>query len=97
MRRAQNHHRHDANHKPISDELKARGYSVKDTSQLGNDFPDLIVGRWGRDVKVELKSDGELSEGQIKFAREWQGEKPIMARTIEEIVDYFNRLLVSEG
>lgn len=55
MRRA---HRIDDNQARIVAVLRAIGCSVHDTSALGGGFPDLVVGRNGRNYLIELK-DGD--------------------------------------
>ncbi len=90
--------RRDSTHATIVAELRRAGFSVRDTSRVGDDFPDILVGRFGEEDKFEIKGpDGDLTEGQIKFAHEWQGRKPIVARTSDEIIAHFNQLLQSEG
>ena len=69
----------DANQPEIVKEFRRLGWYVLIISQLKN-CCDIIVSKNGRTIAVEIK-DGEkppsaqkLSEGEIKFANEWQGE-----------------------
>lgn len=69
------------------------GFSVSVTSSIGNDFPDLIVGRNGLDRLVEVKNSvrGILSDGQLLFAAKWKGAPVIIARSAEDVVKAFNQ------
>jgi hypothetical protein len=76
MRRAA---RTDENHSEIIKAFRKYGCSVLDTSQLGGGAPDVIIGRWGRCVCVEIKdgakvpSARKLTPLEVKFKREWKG------------------------
>lgn len=92
--------RKDTTHKDIADGLREIGFSVADTSALGNDFPDLVIGRFGVDAKVECKSpkgkktaEDRLSEGQRDFKDEWRGAPVIVAYTLEDVLFKFNLLM----
>lgn len=86
--------RKDTTHAPIVRELRKVGVSVLDLSRLGDDAPDLLVGLWGVDVQVELKSPKRIghykgdgrSDGQIEHARTWKGAPVIRAETVDEIL-----------
>ena len=91
----------DTSHAGIVRGLRLHGFSVADTSALGGDFPDLVIGKHGIDAKVECKSpkkihhqkgDG-LSEGQKDFKDAWKGAPVIVATTIDEVLWQFNMLL----
>lgn len=82
----------DGNQKEIVKMLREAFYSVACTHVVGNDFPDLVIGKGGRTWLVELKDKkGKLSPGQERFREEWKGSEVIEARTIEDI------LKVTEG
>lgn len=76
MRRAA---RTDANQAQIMRALRAIGCKVKDTSRLGDGFPDLVVGYRGRLTLMEVKdgskppSERKLTPDQEKFHAEWAG------------------------
>ena len=64
--------RTDANHAEIRDALRQMGFSVRDTSGIGNGYPDLTVtARAGRKVFLEIKVPGEERRLTAK-EREWQ-------------------------
>jgi hypothetical protein len=49
--------------------------------------PDILIGYHGIDQLVEVKTvKGELSDGQAKFIREWNGRKVKVARTVHDII-----------
>ena len=64
----------DSNHGAIRDHLRAVGWSVFDSHDLGRDFADLVVARRGFTALVECKSGRKkLRPGQESFARCWPG------------------------
>lgn len=70
----------DANHAEIAAAFRQLGYSVADTSRLGNGFPDLVVARSGRTVLVEVKdgakppSARKLTPDEQQFRDAWRGD-----------------------
>lgn len=71
--------RKDANHNDIADCFVSCGATVADTSQLGGDFPDMVIALCGFNVLVEVKdgskspSKSKLSDGQNNFMLAWRG------------------------
>jgi hypothetical protein len=58
---------------------------VADTADLGDSFPDLVVGYRGRDYLVEAKSrKGKLSDGQSAFASVWMGAPVVILKSAEQ-------------
>jgi len=94
--------RRDVLHFNFISELRARGFSVADTSQVGDAFPDLVIGRDLIDLKVEIKTEADgkllthaktrrkLSEGQITFAKTWRGSPVILAYTVDDVLSQFD-------
>lgn len=81
------HGRVDLNQKSIVKELRSRGCSVFVASDVGRNFPDLVIGHKGVNYMVELKSGKyKQSEGQVKFEKEWRGQYNV-AYTIEELLE----------
>lgn len=83
MRRAA---KKDANHNVIADAFSKLGCSVFDTSQLGKDFPDMVIGMHGINVLIEVKRDAKakLTDGQFKFFHEWKGWTAVV-RGIDDV------------
>ena len=88
----------DENQRQIVKDLRLAGFSVMITSGLGDDYPDLVVGRWGVDRQVEIKRPAgprggtamrNLSEGQERHAREWGGAPVILARSALDVLEAF--------
>jgi Holliday junction resolvase len=72
-------HRADSNQDEIVQALRDIGASVRITSQVGYDFPDLVVGFRGRNYLMEVKSErGNLTEGQVEFWTNWQGQNTVV-------------------
>lgn len=75
----------DANHNAVADYLERMGWSVESTAAMGGGFPDLLVGRPGFSVLVEVKdgakppSARKLTVPQAKFAERWTG--PLIVAT----------------
>lgn len=66
----------DANHGEVDAALRGDGWMTRDTSMLGDSWPDIIASKPGINLLVEVKAPGgELSEGQEAFHRIWPGPK----------------------
>lgn len=64
----------DGNHGQIRDHLKAVGWAVFDSHDMGRNFPDLVAARRGFTCLIECKMPGRpLKPGQQEFARSWPG------------------------
>ena len=82
----------DANQKDIVKKLREiPGVSVAITSQLGNGFPDIVVGCRKRNYMIELKdgskppSQQKLTPDEIDFHTEWCGNIAV-CRNLEEVL-----------
>ncbi len=70
----------DDNQNLIVKQLRKCGVSVAITSMVGNGFPDLIIGRAGRNYMIELKdgkkteSRKQLTKDETKFFDTWSGQ-----------------------
>lgn len=79
----------DANQPEIVKEFRKLGWYVLIISQLKN-CCDIIVSKSGRTIAVEIKdgakppSAQKLTEGELKFKEEWQGEYRLI-NCIEDI------------
>lgn len=68
------HGRRDANHAEIKSAFLSVGCSVHDTTDVGNGFPDLVVGIAGANLLVEVKTPtGDHTPEQVRFYDEWRG------------------------
>jgi hypothetical protein len=72
--------RRDANHADIRDNLRqVPGMRVADTADLGNGFPDLVVGWMGNIHLIEIKDENKppskqkLTPDEKKFFAQWEG------------------------
>lgn len=69
----------DANHARIVKAFRQMGCSVHDTSRLGGGFPDLVIGKHGLNVLVEIKdgskppSARKLTDDEAQFHAAWKG------------------------
>lgn len=92
MRRAA---RTDGNHREIVSALRKLGFSVADTSRLGGGFPDLVVGRGGRNWLLEVKDPRQpaskrlLTEDERKFFRGWNGQVAVV-ESVEDVIAAIN-------
>jgi hypothetical protein len=85
------HARTDANHQKIIDAFRQLGCTVKSTHQLGNGFPDLIVGIDYKTHLVEVKDQkGELTADQVAFIDLWRGSPVQVIRNVEGVVRFVN-------
>ena len=76
----------DANHPEVVDALEKIGCTVHDASVMGGGFPDLVVGKQGLTMLIEVKTDkGRLKEGQQKWHTEWRGHTCIVRSPMEAV------------
>jgi len=79
----------DLNQKDIVRKLRAMGYSVRHTHTIGKGFPDLVIGRHGVNLLVEVKRKGEkLTQDEQDFFEIWRG-LVIIGYDAEQINSYF--------
>jgi len=84
--------RRDANHGPLAKLAERIGASHMDTSQLGDDYPDAVIGFRGVNYLIEFKIPGKkLKPGQERFQKTWRGQ----VHTIKT-ADEFLALLLGE-
>lgn len=87
----------DVNQPELVKQLRKCGFSVAVTSQLGNGFPDIVVGKHGKNLLVEIKdpdkppSARKLTTDEQEFHQAWQG-KIITALIVEDVVNEFSKL-----
>jgi hypothetical protein len=69
--------RADLNQSEIVSALRSVGVTVHITSQVGNGFPDLVCGVFGKNFLIEVKNPdtrGKLSTEQLIFRDKWKGK-----------------------
>jgi Holliday junction resolvase len=85
----------DANQPDIVGAFRRLGFSVAVTSKMGDGFPDLVVGRRGHNLLIEIKdgskipSKRQLTPAQEEFHRAWRGRIRIVER-IEDVIKIAN-------
>lgn len=86
----------DRNQKQIVQELRSLGFSVFSIADIGKGYPDLVIGKFGKNVLIEVKADETktLTELEEKFFQEWQGQVNIATCT-EEILKIFDEKLAA--
>lgn len=85
-------HRPDGNQAGLVDLAERLGASVAITSQVGDGFPDLVIGFQGRNYLVEVKvPGGKLRPKQTDFIRTWRGHPVAVIDNGDDLV----RLLLS--
>lgn len=79
----------DKNHAEIKEVFKKAGWSVFDAKNIGQGFPDLIVGKHGSTFLVEIKTPtGKLTTPQREFMLNWKGGAVVILRTVEEALNF---------
>lgn len=80
----------DRNQPEIVKSLRQAGCSVQSLATVGDGCPDLLVGRAGRDYKIEVK-DGEappskqrLTQAEMDWHKDWRGEQTWIAYTVAD-------------
>jgi len=91
MRRAA---RQDDNHGQVREAFEKAGCTVEDTSGVGGGFADLLVGKAGKLVMVEVKdgakspSRRQRTEDEERFAEKWRqaGIEVVLVETLEQAI-----------
>jgi len=75
----------DSNQGEIVEYLRACGFTVTSTANVGNGFPDLVVGKYGLTFILEVKSKkGKLRKSQEEWFEDWRGHA-IVVRNMEDV------------
>lgn len=82
----------DRNHGPIRDGLRQLGFTVEDTSKIGQGFSDLVVKHpnkpgFFRFVEVKMPKE-KLTKKEEEFQARWADEY-IIAYEIEDVLEVF--------
>ena len=76
----------DANHAEVKRAFELMGASVADHAKVGGGEPDLLVGAYGVDQQVEVKTAaGSLEPSQVEFIRDWRGRPVRVVRTLDDV------------
>lgn len=86
--------RTDANHSQIVKAFRDLGCSVFDTSRIGQGFPDLVIGKRGITVLVEVKADAKkkFTTAQDLFMMNWKGSTVSRIQDIEGVINLVKML-----
>lgn len=85
MRRAR---RVDGNQAEIVSALRDAGCFVEVLSDVGRGVPDLLVGRNGKCLLLEVKMPGEkLTPDQVTWHRAWKGPSVAVVRSPREALE----------
>lgn len=88
--------RKDKNQSSIIRSLKKINASVVDASNIGNGFPDLIIGYHKKTYLIEIKNKDNWygkkggSTSQKTFRTDWKGDQIYVFSSIEEIIELLN-------
>jgi len=78
--------RADLNQSEIVKALRTVGVTVHITNQVGNGFPDLVCGIFGKNYLIEVKNKearGRLTADQEIFLDKWKGKVHVV-ETVDE-------------
>jgi Holliday junction resolvase len=97
------HGRVDCNHTRVVAELRAAGFSVLILAALGHGIPDLLVGKNGHMLLVEIKKEpgprggdpGSLTPDQVRWISEWKGGRVLVAHSAHQVISHFESLYPS--
>jgi hypothetical protein len=82
----------DLNQREVVRGLRALGYTVRHCHTVGHGFPDLVIGKFERNLLVEVKRPGErLTADEREFFDEWKGSV-IIGTNVEQIHEQFMQL-----
>jgi hypothetical protein len=86
--------RTDANHSDIVKAFRDLNCSVFDTSRVAGGFPDIIVGKNGITVLVEIKADNKkkFTAAQDMFMLNWHGSAVSRIQDLEGVINLVKML-----
>ena len=76
----------DANQAVIIEALEKTGATVQTLGAVGNGCPDLLVGRLGLNLLLEVKNPegkNEVGDKQAKWMERWRGQKVVVRDEFE--------------
>ena len=84
-------HKVDTNQPEIVADLRKIGASVHSTAMVGNGFPDIVVGMFGKNWLFEIKDPGKppsarkLTDKEKTFHALWQGDVSVIYTTEDAV------------
>lgn len=88
----------DKNQKKVVGELRDLGFSVGLTYTVGKGFPDFLVGFYGYNMLVELKSgNGKLTKDEQDFISKYNGYVSIAYSTHDVVSDFLEMTCLLDG
>lgn len=86
--------RTDANHVLITKIFRDLGCSVFSAHTIGMGFPDLVVGKDGKTILVEIKKDAKapFTEAQEMFMKGWKGSAICRIHDVEGAITLIRTL-----
>lgn len=93
----------DANQTAVVRTLRALGCSVQSLAAVGAGVPDLLVGRNGQTVLMEVKdgsrppSDRQLTDAQKVWHRDWKGRPVVVVNNEHEAIAAMARFIFMEA
>lgn len=82
----------DANHGEVLAAFRRLGFSVADTSRLGEGFPDCVIAKHMRTALVEIKdgsnppSARRLTKPEVDFKAVWLGTY-LIVESLDDVLD----------
>lgn len=89
----------DDNQRAIVEVLRRLGFSVQSLASVGDGVPDLLVGRAGRNILLEVKNSNlppnkqRLTEREEAWQRNWRGQCATVKSQREAVETCFACLL----
>ena len=83
----------DRNQGEIVNTFRKLGWSVQVLSVVGEGCPDIVVGRRGFNLFVEIKdgqavpSDRRLTKAQVGWHASWKGQVAVL-KNIDEVIEF---------
>ena len=81
----------DANQREIVEALRAAGATVQSLATVGDGCPDLLVGRQGRNLLLEVKDGSKppsrrrLTVDEHNWHRHWRGQVDVVETAAEAL------------
>lgn len=88
----------DDNHEQLVEFMALLGGEVIDLSKVRSGCPDVLWGRQGQSILVEIKTrDGSLTPAQKRFHSEWRGGPLIVVTCEADVLAAVETLTKKQG